>query len=250
MFNSYPIGYMLVQALLFVVPLSAQFGGRVPDETRAPMAIRSPSGKTCELAVSGNARVGRVSVKGGVIEIRDLSGIGILAVTGTLRFQFANGRYFDYIWRYSSAGLAARSMKLTPEETLFAGGLVAPNRIDSTILGVYWANGEVCGDTGAYLKEKYQKVLESTRLDAEQAIGVANALPPKLFGEAVRDGLFELGPYQRESVAASNSMLKSKLLDANGDLIPEYKEWLKRWQESLKPAKPAPPTRSSRQPAR
>ena len=194
--------------------------------------------------------MGRVSMKGGSIEVRDLSGSGILAVTGTLRFQFANGRYFDYVWRYTTAGFPARSMKITPEETLFAGGLVAPNRIDSTVLGVYFADGAVCGETGAYLKEKFHKNIENVRLDAEKAIGAANALSPKHFEEAVRNGLLATGPYQRESIASSNAMLKSQLLGPDGKLLLEYKEWLKRWQDSLKPAKPAPPKQSSRQPAR
>ncbi len=221
----------------------------MPDESRAPMAIRPPATKNCNLAIGGAAQVGRVSVKGGSIEVRDLSGSGILAATGTLRFQFANGRYFDYVWRHTSSGMAIRSMKITPEETLL-GGLVAPSRIDSTVLGVYFADGEVCGETGAYLKEKFQKNLQSVRLDAEQALGVANALPPKLFAEALRNGLLEAGPYQRESIASSNEMLRGQLLGPGGKLVPEYKEWIKRWQDSLKPAKPAPPKQSSRQPAR
>lgn len=241
---------MLVQALLFVLPISGQFGPRVPDESRAPMAIRPPASKNCNLAISGEAHVGRVSVKGGSIEVRDLTGGGILSVSGTLRFQFANGRYFDYVWRNSTGGLSARSMKITPTETLFAGGLVAPTRIDATVLGVYFADGEVCGETGVYLKEKFQKNLESMRLDAEQALGVANAIPPKLFEEALKTGLLSTGPYDRETVASSNALLKGQLLDAAGKLRPEYKEWLKRWQDSLKPAKPTPQKQSSRQPAR
>jgi len=214
------------------------------------MAIRSPATKNCNLAISGEARVGRVSMKGGSIEVRDLSGSGILALAGILRFQFANGRYFDYVWRYTSAGLAARSMKITPEETLFAGGLVAPSRIDSSVLGVYFLDGEICGETGAYIKEKFQKNLENVRLDAEQAIGIAKTLSPKLFEEAVRNGLLTAGPYQRESIASSNALLRTQLLGPDGKLVGEYKEWLNRWQNSIKPAKPTPPKQSSRQPAR
>lgn len=241
---------MLFKALLFVLPLSAQFGPHVPDESRSPMSIRPQVTKNCNLAVGGEAWVGRASMKGGSIQVRDLSGTGILSATGLLRVHFANGRYFDYVWRHTSSGFPASSMKITPEETLFAGGLVVPTRIEGIVLGVYFGNGETCGETGANLKEKFQKSIQNVRLDTEQAIGIANSLTPALFETAVRNGLLPSGPYQRDSVASSNSMLRAKLLGPDGKLLPEYKQWLKRWHDSLKPAKQVPQTRSSRQPAR
>lgn len=239
---------MLVPAFLAVVSLNAQFGARVPDESRAPMAIRAGTGDHCNLSIKGNAWVGRSTVKGGLIEIRDLTGSGILAASGVLRYHFGGGRYFDQAWRHQTVGFPTVAAKLTPGEALFEGGLVSPIRVEGRVLGVYFADGDVCGETGATIKARHDRSIESARKDADEAIGVANALPPKLFAEALENGLLNGGPYARETIDASNAMLRSNLLGPDGKLIGEYKQFLKRWQDSLKPATPARPKRTSPQP--
>lgn len=242
----YPKKYMLVPAFLAVVSLHAQFGGPVPDESRAPMSIRPvTAAQNCKLSIGGSAWVGRSTVKGGGIEVRDLSGVGLQAASGVLRFVFANGRYYDHLWKHQTVGFPVTSLRVTPKEGQFDGGLVVPMRIEGRVLGVYFANGEVCGEMGATVKMRHQQSIESARKDVQEAIGVANALPAKLFESAVKDGLLNGGPYARETVEVSNAMLKANLLGSDGKLIGEYKQWLKRWQDSLKPATPTRPTQSS-----
>lgn len=209
------------------------------------MSIRTQITGNCKLSVSGQAWVGTQTMKGGAIQVRDLSGAGILTAKGVLRFQFASGRYYDYLWKHSSPGFPAKSFTITPEETLFSGGLVAPNRIEGMVMGVYFADGEICGELGQNLKEKYQQAMVNVSLDCEQAIALANSLPAPRFEAALRNGLLAAGPYARESLAASNVMLRSRLLGADGKLVPEYKEWLKRWQQAIIAAKPTRPPQSS-----
>ncbi len=231
--------------LLFAATLAAQFDARVPDESRAPMSIRTQVTGNCKLGVSGQAWVGARTMKGGAIQVRDLSGAGIVAVKGALRVRFANGRYYDSLWQHNSLGFSVSAMKLTPEETHFSGGLSAPNRIESIVLGVYFGDGEVCGELGSGLKEKHQQTMVDVRLDCEQAIALSKTLTAAQFEESVRNGLLPSGPYARASIAISNTMLRSQLLGEDGKLIGEYKEWLKRWQQATMPAKPTHPTQSS-----
>ena len=68
---------MLVPAFWLVVSLQAQFGVRVPDESRSPMAIRPSSSNSCKLSVGGEAWVGKATVKGGAINVHDLTGAGV-----------------------------------------------------------------------------------------------------------------------------------------------------------------------------
>lgn len=237
MLSSYPIDYMLVQATLAVVSLYAQFGATIPDESRSPMAIRPSLQDTCRLGLRGEAWVGKVTVKGGSIEIRDQNGAGILAVSGSLRYHFANGRYDDQVFRHQSVGFPSQAIRLTPQEAQFGSGLMSPTKIEGRILGVYFGNGEVCGETGQALKSKHDHSVESVRKDAAEATGVAEALPRGGFEDALKNGLLKDGPYARASTANSNAMLRANLIGKDGKLVGEYKQWLKRWQDSLRPAK-------------
>lgn len=233
---------MLHFAFMRLVSVFLQLGPGLPDESRAPLSIRTQTTSKCKVDVTGSAWVGRQTVKGGTIQVRDLSASGMLAVSGLLRFQFANGRYLDQAWRYDTVGFPATNIKLVPEEMQFTQGLTSPTRIEGIVMGVYLANGEVCGETGLVVKDRYTQTADDVRKDAEQVLSIAKTLPPKLFYEAVRNGVLPVGPYSRSSVAATNSLLHSKLIGPDGKLIGEYKEWLKRWQDSLKPAKPSRPT--------
>jgi hypothetical protein len=212
------------------------------------MAIRAQAKPPCPISVGGDAWVGKQSVKGGSIAVKDLSGTGILSLKGVLRFYFAGGRYNDITFRHEALGIPAAALKIVPTESVFEGGLVNPTRVEGLLLGGYLTDGTVCGEIGQSLKEKHQRSSEAAKKDAEEAIGVANALPRPLFEEAVKNGLLTVGPYARESTEASNNLLKSNLIGADGKLIVEYKQWLKRWQDALKPAKPALQKRSSPRP--
>ena len=209
------------------------------------MAIRTQTTANCKLAISGEAWVGRQTIKGGSIEVRDLSGSGITAVSGVLRFKFANGRYQDQVWRHETVGFPAANIKIAPEEMQFTSGLTSPTRIEGRVLGVYFASGEICGETGQAVKVRFTKTSEDVRKDADEVMGIASALPAKVFYERVRSGVLAEGPYARASVVPSNSMLRARLIGPDGKLIAEYKEWIKRWQDSLKPAKQSRQIRSS-----
>ncbi|MBM3763362.1 MAG: hypothetical protein FJW36_24380 [Acidobacteria bacterium] len=140
------------------------------------------------------------------------------------------------------------SFRVTPEEAQFDAGLLSPVKIEGRVLGVYFGDEEICGETGASIKSRHSRITEMMRKDSEEALGVANALPQKLFQEAVKNGLLDAGPYARESIASTNALLKAKLIGADGKLIGEYKQWLKMWHDSLKPATSARPKRSSQRP--
>ncbi len=113
-------------------------------------------------------------------------------------------------------------------------------------MGVYFANGESCGETGALLKERHAQVIDDTRQDSLEALALAIALDKDQFEKQVRAGLLKTGPYERETVSSSNMMFRSRLIGPGGSLVPEYKEWIKQWNASFKPAKPLPRTQSSR----
>ena len=216
-------------------------------ESRAPMSIRSQHDAKCPIDVSGQAWVGSRTVKGGAIHVRDLTGGGLFAVTGVLRFQFANGRYYDQIWKSPARANAYSASTMVPEDKQFPGGLTAPIKIEGQVLGVYFANGETCGDIGPTLKAQHLQVIANTQQDALEALALAIALDRSQFEKQVQTGLLKTGPYERETVAASNAMLRSRLISPNGALVPEYKEWIKQWNASFKPAKPLHQTRSSPQ---
>lgn len=234
---------MLLSVLLPSLTLFSQIGPGIPDESRSPMSIRMNAASKCSVSISGSAWVGRLTIKGGTMEVRDLSGAGIAAVSGVLRFQFSSGRYQDQNWRHDTVGFPAANIKIAPEEMQFTPGLSSPTKIESIVTGVYFANGEVCGETGQSVKDRFTRTMNDVRKDAEEVSKIAAALPAKLFYEAVRDGVLTVGPYSRSSVAATNSLLHTKLIGPDGKLIGEYKEWIKHWQDSLKPAKPTRPTR-------
>ena len=226
--------------------MQAQLSSTVMDESRAPMSIRPNSGSKCPLEVSGQAWVGIRTIKGGAIKLRDLSGSGVLSATGVLRFQFANGRYYDQIWRAPARALPYSASTLVPEDKEFPGGLINPVKIEGQVQGAYFADGETCGETGAILKERHAKVIEDTRQDAIEALALSYALAPQQFEKQVRSGLLKIGPYERETVSGTNAMLRNRLIAMDGSLVPEYKQWIKQWNDSLKPAKPLPQTQSSR----
>jgi hypothetical protein len=159
-----------------------------------------------------------------------------------LRFQFANGRFQDQTWRHETVGFPAANIKLTPEAMRFTPGLTSPRQIEGRVLGVHFANGETCGEAGQAVKDRYTRTIEEFRKDSDEVAGIASALPAPLFLELLRKGVLPEGPYARSSIVATNSMLRAKLIGPDGKLIGEYKEWIKRWQESVKPAKSARPT--------
>ena len=239
---------MFVVPFLPVVFLYSQVGIGIPEESRSPMSIRTQISDNCKLAISGQAWVGRQTIKGGIIQVRDLSGSGIKAVSGVLRIQFANGRYQDQVWRHETLGFPALTIKIPPEEMQFSSGLVLPTRIDGKVLGVYFANGETCGETGHAVKERFTRTIEELRKDADEVMAIANAVPAKVFLERVRSGVLVEGPYARASAGPSNAMLRGNLISTDGKLVLEYKDWIKRWQDSLRPARPVRPTRSSQLP--
>lgn len=220
-------------------------GVGIPDESRSPMAIRTQIASNCKLAISGEAWVGRQTIKGGSIQVRDLSGSGIAAVSGVLRFQFSNGRYQDQVWRHETVGFPAANIKITPEEMQFTSGLTSPTRIEGRVLGVYFANGEACGETGQAVKARFTRTSEDAQKDADEVMGIASRLPAAAFYERVRIGVLSEGPYARASAAPSNSLLRARLIGADGKLVAEYKEWIRRWKDSFKPAKQARQPQSS-----
>ena len=248
--TAYPIRTMFFSFYVPILALFAQQSSSIADESRTPMSIRTQTTGNCKLAINGEAWVGRQTIKGGSIQVRDLSGSGITAVSGVLRFQFSNGRYQDQIWRYETIGFPAANIKLAPEEMQFMPGLTSPARIEGRVLGVYFHNGEICGETGQAVRERYSRTIEDAHKDAEEVLKLSRTLSSAAFLQAVRDGVLPNGPYARVSVASSNSMLRSRLIGPDGKLIGEYKEWIKRWQETFKPAKPVHQTRSSLLPDR
>ncbi len=216
----------------------------MPDESRAPMAIRAQASAKCPVDVSGQAWVGKRTVKGGAIKLRDLTGGGLMAASGIIRFQFANGRYYDQTWKSPARTSAYSAATMVPEAKEFPGALTVPTKIEGQVLGVYFANGDTCGDTGLALKSQHLQVIENTQQDALEALALAIALDPSQFEKQLHAGLLKTGPYERETVASSNSLLRARLISPNGSLVPEYKEWIKQWNASFKPAKPLRPTRS------
>lgn len=203
------------------------------------MAVRPSTGDNCKLALSGNVWVGRATAGGGTVDLRDLSGVGVRSATGVLRFLFAGGRFQDVGWKHQSLGQPSAAAKITPKDSLFEGGQVNPIKVEAHVLGVYFADGSVCGETGNTVKLRYASIVESAEQDVNDVIGAANLLQPKQFEEAVRAGVLKTGPYARETSDATNSRAKALLLGPDGKLRMEYKQVLKRWQDSFKPAKPA-----------
>lgn len=214
-----------------------QFGPRMVDESRAPMAIRPEAKAACKIAVSGQVWTGQRSMKGGMIDVRDLSGRGILSVMGVLRFHFAGGRYYDRTWRHQSVGLPEKAFRLTPDDAMFDSGLVSPVRVEGVVLGGYFGDKSTCGEAGNSARDRYQQSIESAIRDAEEALNVANVLPPALFAEALREGVVKAGPYARSTTESTNAMLRGALLSRDGKLLPNYKAWLETWIKALKPAK-------------
>ena len=244
----YPIPYLLVATILLIPSLDAQFGGAVRDESRAPMALREAPGGTCKISVKGSAWVGPTTVKGGQIQIRDLTGSGIRAVSGVIRFHFGGGRYSDLQWKHQSVGSPSTSIGLTPDPMTFDAQLKNPTKAETLTLGAYFGDGSICGEIGKSVKTRFEGSIESVKKDADEAVKASNSLPPAKFAQALRDGLIAGGPYARETVSSTNSMLRSKLLGPDGSLIGEYKQWLQRWQSSLRPATLSRQKRSSLQP--
>ncbi len=242
---------MLIPVFLGVVSLHAQFGGTgaLPDESRSPMAIRSPQKMLCKLDVSGDIWVGKRSIRGGSIRVRDLSGTGILSASGVIRFFFANGRFHDQLWRADSYGTSFSSSKVRPVDEVFSSGLEFPTRAEGQVLGVLFADGDTCGETGENLKVRHTRFLDSLRQDADEAVALAERLSPAQFEKSVRDGLLPVGPYSRETTANSNATIRGQLIATNGGLVLEYKQWLKQWRDSIKPARSAHQKLSSRRPA-
>ncbi len=225
---------------MMIVPIFLtllQFGPRMVDETRAPMAIRPEAKAACKVAVSGQVWTGQRSMKGGAIEVRDLSGSGLLSLLGVLRFHFAGGRYYDRTFRHQSLGRPDQRLRLTPEDAMFDGGLVSPLRVEGIVLGAYFGDRSTCGEAGNSARDRYQQSIESAIRDAEEALNVAKALPPALFAEALREGVVKAGPYARATTAGTNAMLRGALLSRDGKLLPTYKQWLETWIQALKPAK-------------
>ena len=216
------------------------------DESRAPMSIRSQAVAKCPVGVSGQAWVGQRTMKGGAIKLRDLTGGGILAASGIIRFQFANGRYYDQIWKSPARATSYSASTMIPADTEFPGALTSPIKIEGQVLGVYFGNGETCGEIGTVLKERHAHVIADTRQDSLEALALAIALDKAQFEKQVRSGLLKTGPYERETVSASNTMLRSRLIASDGSLVPEYKDWIKQWNTSFKLAKPIHQTQSSR----
>lgn len=225
---------MMIVPIFFTL---LQFGPRMVDETRAPMAIRPEAKAACKIAVSGQVWTGQRSMKGGAIEVRDLSGSGLLSVMGVLRFHFAGGRYYDRTWRHQTVGASEKTLRLTPEDTMFDGGLVSPVRVEGIVLGGYFGDKSTCGEAGNHARDRYLQSIESALKDAEEALNVANALPPALFAEALREGVVKAGPYARATTAGTNAMLRATLLSRDGKLLPTYKQWLETWIKALRPAK-------------
>ncbi len=241
----YPIVLMLVPSILAVVSLHAQTGAPFPNESRSPMAIRNNFTDACKVSVGGTTWVGRTTTQGGTIAVRDLSGAGIQAVAGVIRYEFASGRYFDSPWKYQTLGVPSASAKVSPSPAQFDAGLTAPTRVQAKVLGVYFGNGSTCGETGATVKSRYEDVLVSLRKDADEVMHAAETMPADAFAKAARAGLIKEGPYTRDTTPLVNTMLKAQLFRRDGKLILEYKQWLQRWYEQIRPAKPAHQTRSS-----
>ena len=237
---------MLFPVVFGILTLQAQLGGGIPDESREPMSIRSQAVAKCPIEVSGQAWVGKRTVKGGAIKLRDLTGAGVLAASGIIRFQFANGRYYDEVWKSPARATPYSAATMVPEDKEFPSALTAPIKIEGQVLGVYFANGESCGETGAILKQRHAQVIDNSRQDSLEALALALALDKAQFEKQVRAGLLKSGPYERETVASSNIMLRNRLIAADGSLVPEYKEWIRQWSASFKSAKPLHPTQSSR----
>ncbi len=237
---------MFVPVLYGVLTFQAQAGGGIIDESRAPMSIRYQAASKCPVEVSGQAWVGNRTLKGGAIKLRDLTGGGMLAASGIIRIQFANGRYYDQVWKSPARAAPYSSSIMVPADMEFPAALSSPIKIEGQIMGVYFANGETCGETGAHLKERHAQVTDDTRQDSLEAMALAIALDKAQFEKQLRAGLLKTGPYERESVSSSNMMLRSRLIGPGGSLVPEYKEWIKQWNASFKPAKPLLRTQSSR----
>lgn len=214
---------------MFVPMLFMLFSGQ--------MAIRPAAQQPCPIKLTGHSIFDSKSVQGGRIDITDLSGSGILAAQGFLRYQFAGGRFHDHVWRYTAAGIPSRSVRLTPEEKPFDSGLVNPIRIEAHVLGAFLGKDETCGETGRTVRSRYESLLVGLRQDAAHAAKLAASLSPSLFLKELNGDFFKVGPYGRESSQSSLTLLRSNLVDADGKLRPEYREWIKRWQDSLQPAK-------------
>lgn len=227
----------MVSSSLFLIFLLSQFGPKIPDESRSPMGIRPETKPQCKVAVTGQVWTGKSSMKGGELRIRDLSGTRLLAVSGVLRFHFPGGRYFDRMWRHQTIGNPLQNARLTPEDAAFGAGVTNPLRVEGIVLGAYFGDQSLCGETGNSTRQRYLDSLESARKDASEALGIANALPAGLFEETVRAGLLKAGPYARETTASSNALLRATLIGPNGKLIANYKQWLQNWVDSLKSAK-------------
>lgn len=238
---------MFVPVLYGILTFQAQAGGGIMDESRAPMSIRSQAVAKCPVEVSGQAWVGKSTIKGGAIKLRDLTGGGVLAASGIIRFQFANGRYYDQVWKSPARATPYSASTMAPADTEFPTALTSPIKIEGQVLGVYFANGESCGEIGTVLKEHHAHVIDDTRQDSLEALALAIALDKTHFEKQVRLGLLKTGPYERETVSSSNSMLRSRLIAPDGSLVPEYKDWIKQWNASFKPAKRLHQTQSSRQ---
>jgi hypothetical protein len=222
--------------VLPVVSLLAQFSVGVPDESRSPMQLKS-SGGECGLEMRGAVWTGKVSTRGGSLEGKDMEAKGILAAVGAVRFHFGNGRYQDVKWLYQSSARPVLNFRMTPAEAAFEGGLRSPVKAEAKVFGVYRADGATCGESGGAMKDRFERVRTDQRKDAQAAIDLAEKLPAAKFQKAVAEGLIQDGPYARESTTQSNAMLRSALIDPSGALRPEYKQILRRWLDSLKPAK-------------
>ncbi len=225
---------------MMIVPIFLilmQFGPPLIEERRSPMAIRPEAKPACKVGVSGQLWVGQRSMKGGSVEVKDLSGTGLYSVMGVYRFHFAGGRFFDRTFRHQSVGTPERLVRLTPEEAMFDTGLTSPTRVEGVVLGAYLGDNSTCGEAGHSARERFQQSIKNAIQDAEEALNLANALPPALFAEALRTGVVKAGPYARSTTEGTNAMLRGLMLGRDGKLVPDYKKRLEAWITTLKPAK-------------
>jgi hypothetical protein len=238
-----------VPSFFFAISLvSAQFVNEVRDEARKPIVVSGKAALACNLGVSGQVLVGARSSKGGNINVKNLAGGRVLALTAAIRLRGGTGRFADSIWRGDVLSQGSlNEFKLLPEAFELPAGVAPVQSAELVVMGLVYDDQSTCGAEASATKSRFQRRVESYLKDLEEALSANKNMAPEEFEKKVRAGLLDAGPYARETSPVVNATLKKYLLTGNLALQPDARERIQSMIDQVEkygPDRPAAPVKA------